>query len=38
MKMGKLIFVNMWDFLFGLITDLDMNTLMVCLFNRMKQD
>ena len=38
MKMGKLIFVNMWDFLFGLITDLDMNTLMVCWFNRMKQD
>ena len=38
MKTGKLIFVNMWDFLLGFITDFYMNTLTVCWFNRMKQD
>ena len=35
---GELIFVTMWNFLLGLITDLYMNTLTVCWFNRMKQD
>ena len=34
MEMGELIFVTMWNFLLGLITD----TLTVCWFNRMKQD
>ena len=38
MKMGELILVTMWNFLLGLITDLYMNTLTVCWFNRMKQD
>ena len=38
MKTGNLIFINMWDILLGLITDLYMNTLTVCWFNRMKQD
>ena len=37
-KMDKLIFITMCDFLLGLITDLGMNTLSVCWFNRMKQD
>ena len=35
-KMGELIFITMRYFLLGLITDLDMNTLTVCWFNRMK--
>ena len=30
MKMCELIFVTMWNFLLGLITDLYMNTLTVC--------
>ena len=38
MKMGKLIFITMWYFLLGLITDLYMNILTLCWFNRMKQD
>ena len=38
MEMGELIFVTMWNFLLGLITDFYMNTLAVCWFNRMKQD
>ena len=38
MKTGNLIFINMWDILLGLITDLYMNTLTVYWFNRMKQD
>ena len=38
MKMGKLIFKTIWNFLLGLITDLYMNTLMVCWFNRVKLD
>ena len=38
MKMGELIFLTMWNYLLGLITDLYMNTLTVCWFNRMKQD
>ena len=38
MKTGKLIFVNMWDFLLGFIADFYMNTLTVCWFNRMKRD
>ena len=38
MKTGNLIFINMWDILLGLITDLYMNALTVCWFNRMKQD
>ena len=35
-KMGELIFISTRYFLLGLITDLDMNTLTVCWFNRMK--
>ena len=38
MKMGKLIFITMWNFLLGLIADLYINTLTVFRFNRMKQD
>ena len=29
-EMGKLIFITMWDFLLGLISDLYVNTVMVC--------
>ena len=29
MKMGKLIFITMWNFLLGLIADLYINTLTV---------
>ena len=35
-KNGELIFITMWYFLLGLITALNMNTLTVCWFNRMK--
>ena len=38
MKMGKLIFITMWNFLLGLIAYLYINTLTVFRFNRMKQD
>ena len=38
MKMGELILITMWHFLLGLITDLYMNILTLCWFNRMKQD
>ena len=38
MKMGKLIFITVWNFLMGLIADLYINTLTVFRFNRMKQD
>ena len=37
-KNSKLISITMCDLLLGLITDLGMNTLTVCWFNRMKQD
>ena len=31
-EMGKLIFITMWDFLVGLISDLYVNTVMICWF------